>query len=134
MSRAFPYLLLAIKAVLLVWGLLGLLEYFSPSLRLGLQNDNFPQGTQLLHWLLLLLSGSTFVGGFLWRRRYTPFATITMYAALATLCFVETVDFGAFGGGTTSYFIMAGEYAVYIALSIYLLQSRRIAERFGSRS
>jgi hypothetical protein len=127
---SLPYALLAVKAVLLLWGIFGLWEYIVPAADFGLQHPNFPRGTQLLHWLLLLLTGTIFVFGFILRWRHTPFATIAMYVALATLCFVETVDFGAFGGGTKSYFIMAGEYAVYIALSTYLLRSRRIAERF----
>lgn len=130
MSRGFPYVLLAVKAVLLLWGTLGLWEYIVPSAGFGLQHPNFPPGTQLLHWLLLLLTGTIFVLGFIMRWRHTPFATVAMYAALATLCFVETLDFGAFGGGARSYFIMAGEYAVYIVLSVYLLRSRRIGERF----
>jgi hypothetical protein len=130
MSRSFPYLLLAIKAALFAWGLLGLLEYLVPSLTLGLQNAKFPPGTQLLHWLLLLLSGSIFVVGFALRWRHTPYATITMYVALATLCFIETLDFGAFGGGPARFVIMAGEYALYIGLSVYLLRSQRIRARF----
>jgi hypothetical protein len=130
MSRSFPYLLLAVKVALFVWGFLGLLEYCFPSLGFGLQNSKFPQGTQLLHWLLLLLTGSIFVFGFLLRWRHTPFATITMYATLATLCFIETVDFGAFSGGPERFLIMAGEYAVYVALSVYLLRSRWVRERF----
>lgn len=131
MMRRFPYLLLAVKAALLLWGLLGLLEYLSPSLAFGLQNATFPPGTQLLHWLLLLLSGSIFVVGFLSRWQQTPYATITMYVALGTLCFIETVDFGAFGDAPARFIIMAGEYAVYIALSVYLLRSQRMREHFG---
>lgn len=134
MSRFLPYALLAIKTVLLVWGILGLWEYIVPSAGFGLQHPNFPPGTQLLHWLLLLLTGSIFVLGFALRWRHTPFATITMYAALATLCFVETLDFGAFGGGPARFVVMAGEYGVYVALALYLLRSRRIAERFGRQA
>lgn len=133
MSRSLPYALLAVKAGLLVWGILGLWEYLLPAAGFGLQNPGFPPGTQLLHWLLLLLTGSLFIVGFALRWRHTPGATIMMYASLATLCFVETVDFGAFGEAPLSLFIMASEYAVYVALSVYLLRSRRIAERFGRR-
>jgi len=99
----------------------------------GLQDTNFPLGTQFLHWLLLLLTGAVFIIGFLLRWRHTPFATIVMYATLATLCFIETVDFNAFGGGSNRFFIMAAEYALYIALSTYLLCSKHIKERFGYR-
>ncbi|MEM6961803.1 MAG: hypothetical protein AAF550_08695 [Myxococcota bacterium] len=126
----FPYVLVAISAVLIGWAVLGFVEYFAPSVAFGLQDANFPPGTQFLHWLLLLLTGSIFVGGFVLRWKYTPFATITMYATLATLCFIEPVDFNAFGGGTARFFIMGAEYVVYIVLSTYLLRSQQIKERF----
>lgn len=60
---------------------------------------HFPPGTRLRHWILILLTGLVFLLGFATRWQCTPFATITMYATLATLCFVETVDFRAFGDG-----------------------------------
>jgi hypothetical protein len=129
-----PHALLGVKAVLLLWGVLGLWEYLSPAAGFGLQNPKFPQGTQLLHWLLLISTGAVFVVGYIVRWRHTPFATITMYAALATLCFVETLDFGAFGGGPERFYIMAGEYVVYIALGAYLMRSRRIGERFNRQA
>ncbi len=132
MTRSFPYVLVAVSVVLIIWAVLGFIEYFAPSVAFGLQDANFPRGTQFLHWLLLLLTGSIFVGGFLLRWRHTPFATITMYATLATLCFIETVDFNAFGGGTKRFFIMAAEYVVYIVLSAYLLRSEHIKKRFGT--
>lgn len=131
MTRSLLPALLAAKAVLLVWGALGLWEYLVPSAGFGLQNPSFPPGTQLLHWILLLLTGLIFVFGFVVRWRHTPSATVVLYATLATLCFVETLDFGAFGGGPTSYVIMAGEYVVYVSLAFYLLRSRHAAERFG---
>lgn len=133
MSNMFPYLLFSVKVALLIWGLLGLWEYISPSAALGLQNPNFPDGTQLLHWLLLILTGAIFVVGFLVRWPPTPFATVTMYATLATLCFIETLDFGAFGGGLKGLLIMSGEFLLYIGLSVYLLRSNTIERRFQER-
>ncbi|MEZ5652880.1 MAG: hypothetical protein R3E87_20275 [Burkholderiaceae bacterium] len=56
-----------------------------------------------------------------------------MYVSLATPCFFETVDLGAFGGPPMSLFIMAIEYIVYLTLAVYLLRSPRIAERFSIR-
>jgi hypothetical protein len=129
-----PYVLLSIKSVLLLWGVMGLWEYISPAAGFGLQNPKFPEGTQLLHWLLLVLTGASFVLGYMFRWRHTPFVSITMYAALATLCFIETLDFGAFGGGPERFYIMAGEYLLYISLGVYLTRSRRIGERFGRRA
>jgi hypothetical protein len=133
MIRNFIYALVVVKGVLVIWGILGFIEYFSPSVTFGLQNSTFPIGVQFLHWLLIVLTGSIFIVGFLLRWRYTPFATVTMYATLATLCFVETVDFNAFGGGPKRFFIMGAEYALYIALSLFLIRSKQAKERFGYR-
>ncbi|MEM6336401.1 MAG: hypothetical protein AAF752_07530, partial [Bacteroidota bacterium] len=67
MSRIFPYVLLTVSAVLFIWAVLGFIEYFAPSVAFGLQDPGFPRGTQFLHWLLLLLTGTIFVAGFLLR-------------------------------------------------------------------
>lgn len=82
----------------------------------------------------MILTGASFVLGYVFRWRPTPFVSITTYAALATLCFVETLDFGAFGGGPERLYVMAGEYLVYLVLGAYLMRSRRIAEHFGLRT
>ncbi|MEO1104537.1 MAG: hypothetical protein AAFW98_12520, partial [Pseudomonadota bacterium] len=62
---------------LLSWGLLGLLEYVFPASNLGLQDSNFPAGLQFIHFFALVLTGSTFVFGYLKRWPHTPHATIT---------------------------------------------------------
>jgi len=124
------YYLFIVKIALLVWGLLGFVEYFFPTISFGLQEPNFPAGTQFLHWFLITLTGSTFVYGFLRRWKYTPFVTITMYVALATMCFIQTVDFHAFGGGATRFFIMSAEFVLYFLLTIYLLRSKRVLAYF----
>jgi hypothetical protein len=134
MSRYAPWLLVVLKVALVVWGGLGLVEYLVPSVAFGLQNANFPAGTQLLHWILILLTGLVFLLGFAMRWKQTPFAMITMYATLATLCFVETVDFQAFGGSVARYYAMSAEYLLYIVLSAYLLRSSRIQSRFSARA
>ncbi len=130
MRKRFIYVLLVLKGMMVVWGVLGFTEYFIPSTEYGLQDPNFPAGVQFLHWLLISLTGTIFVLGFLKRWRCTPFVTIMMYATLATLCFVETVDFDAFGGGERRFFIMFVEYILYIALSTYLLRSTQVRQRF----
>lgn len=118
------------KILLIIWGVLGFTEYFFPAANFGLQDSNFPKGTQFLHWLLIVLTGSIFAIGFLYRLRFTVFATITMYATLATLCFIETVDFNPFGGGTRRYFIMSAEFILYIILSVFLLKSNEVKKHF----
>ncbi len=55
---------------------------------------------------------------------------MTMYAVLATICFIETIDFGAFGGGTIGVFIMLLEFALYIVLSVCLFRSAAIGHHF----
>ena len=132
-AKYFPYLLVLIKVVLLVWGGLGLIEYIAPAASLGLQNANFPAGTQFLHFAAIFGTGAIFLGGYIGRWRHTPFATVLMYAVLATLCFMETVDFGAWGGGTTRFIPMIVEYVTYVGLSIYLLRSATMRQRFAAQ-
>lgn len=129
-DNVMPYLLLIISAVLTVWGALGLLEYFVPAVVLGFQDENFPAGLQFLHFLAIFATGAIFLGGYLTRWRNTPFATIIMYAVLATLCFVETVDFEAFGSGPTRFIPMTVEYVAYVCLSAYLLRSSTMRRHF----
>jgi hypothetical protein len=131
LDKIVPRALLVVSAGLLCWGLLGLLEYALPALGLGLQNSGFPDGLQFLHFFAIALTGTIFVLGYLRRWPPTPHATITMYAVLATLCFVETIDFGAFGGGVTGVAIMLVEFALYIGLSTYLIRSPFIRQRFA---
>lgn len=132
MSKSFIYVLIVMKLGLIVWGILGAIEYFVPAVAFGLQDSNFPPGVQFLHWLLILLTGVIFVFGYLARWQYTPFVSIVMYATLATLCFVETVDFNAFGGGDRRFLIMGVEYVLYIILGVYLLRSGQVRLRFQS--
>ncbi|MEM1405044.1 MAG: hypothetical protein AAGG55_17035 [Pseudomonadota bacterium] len=130
MSQLALHLLLIVKILLIIWGVMGLIEYLEPSADFGLQDANFPPGVQFLHWQLIILTGLFFVGGYVLRWRHTVSVTIAMYATLATLCFVETVDFDAFGGGPGRFLIMSAEYALYVALSVYLLRSRSVKDRF----
>jgi hypothetical protein len=132
MRKNHIYFLLVVKIALLIWGILGFIEYVLPSISFGLQEPNFPAGTQFLHWFLITLTGSIFIVGFVRRWKYTPFATITMYASLATMCFIQTVDFHAFGGGTMRFFIMSAEFVLYILLGMYLLRSKRVIAYFNS--
>jgi len=131
-AKHFPHLLVLLHAVLLGWGFLGLIEYFVPAASLGLQNANFPAGTQFLHFAAIMATGGIFVGGYFRRWRHTPFATVVMYAVLGTLCFIETVDFGAWGGGPNRFIVMLVEYVIYVAFSAYLLRSATMRQRFAS--
>ena len=122
--------LLIVSAGLLCWGVLGHLEYMLPGLTMGLQNNSFPAGLQFIHFFALVLTGLFFFLGYLSRWPVTIHASITMYAVLATICFIETIDFGAFGGGATGVMIMLIEFALYVALSIYLRRSAAVQHHF----
>ncbi|MCL1627251.1 MULTISPECIES: hypothetical protein [Roseinatronobacter] len=132
LDRVLPGLLLVISGLLMGWGILGLLEYVVPVISIGLQNSQFPAGLQFAHFFAILLTGAVFLFGYLAKWPPTRHATITMYAVLATLCFVEVTDFGAFGGGTTGVLIMLVEFSTYIALSVYMLRSNAMQRRFGT--
>lgn len=133
-ENLMPFLLLLVSGVLATWGVMGLLEYFFSGVVLGLQNEKFPAGLQFLHFFSILLTGSVFIIGYINRWAHTPQATVGMYAVLATLCFIETVDFQAFGGGPTRFIPMTIEYIVYIGLSAYLLRSSIMQIHFQSDS
>lgn len=129
LSQAFSYLLILAATVMLGWGLLGFLEYFTDLAPLvPLQNATFPAGTQFVHWLLITLSGGVFLTGYFLRWSYTPLAMIVLYAALATLCAIETFDFME---NPSRYGDFARECIYYVLISIYLLRSKRMRERFG---
>ena len=122
-AKLIPPVLVLIHAVLVGWGVLGLVEYTVPATALGLQNPSFPAGLQFLHFASILATGVVFLAGSFTRWRPLPFAMVTLYAVLATICFVETVDFGAFGGGTMRFVPMAIEYLTYLGISAFLLRS-----------
>ena len=129
LSQGFSYLLILAASVMFGWGTLGFLEYFTGLAPLmPLQNATFPDGTQFIHWLLIILSGSVFLIGYFLRWSYTPVAMIVLYAALATLCAIETFDFME---NPSRYTDFMRECTYYILISIYLLRSTRMRERFG---
>ena len=129
LSQGFSYLLIFAATVMLGWGTLGFLEYFTGLAPLvPLQNATFPGGTQFIHWLLITLSGAVFLTGYFLRWRYTPLAMIVLYAALATLCAIETFDFME---NPSRYWDFVRECTYYVLISIYLVRSGRMRERFG---
>jgi len=128
--RHILVLLVIVSVGLAGWGVLGLVEYAVPSVGLGLQNENFPAGTQFIHFASVLVTGLVFLVGYATRWRHAPQATVLMYAVLATICFIETVDFYAFGPGPTRFIPMTIEYVVYLSLSAYLLRSRAARDHF----
>ena len=128
-STIFSHLLFLAAVVMLSWGILGFLEYFSEiALLMPLQNSTFPPGTQLLHWCLITLSGSVYLLGYLLKWKYTPMAMIVIYAMMATMCFIQTFDFMT---NPSRYTDFVRECIYYVIISVYLLRSRRMQTHFG---
>ncbi|MDA4847458.1 hypothetical protein [Hoeflea poritis] len=129
LSQGFEYLIVLISTVMLGWGLLGFLEYFTGLAPLmPLQNATFPIGMQTIHWILITASGATFLTGYFLRWRYTPVAMLVMFTALATLCSVQTFDMLE---NPDRYRNFAQECVYYIIISAYLFRSQRMNDRFG---
>lgn len=128
-SQVFSYLIVLASAVMLGWGLLGFLEYFTGWAPLiPLQNPTFPVGMQTLHWILITASGATFLLGYFLRWSYTPFAMLVIFTALATMCSVQTFDMLE---SPDRYRNFVQECVNYVVISVYLLRSRRMRDRFG---
>ena len=130
-STIFSYLLLIAAVAMGAWGVLGFVEYFSgTAVIVPLQNQNFPRGTQFLHWMLITGSGFTYLIGYFKKWRYTPNVMVVIYACLATMCFIQTFDFMTRPDRYTSFVIECINYTV---VSIYLFRSTRMEEHFGRR-
>ncbi len=129
LSQGFSYLMLLAATVMLGWGVLGFVEYFTgAALLMPLQNPTFPPGTQFVHWLLIATSGAVFLAGYAARWRYTPIAMMVLFAALATLCAIQTFDFME---NPSRYGDFARECTYYVLMSIYLVRSKRMRAHFG---
>ena len=128
-SQGFSYLIVFAATVMLGWGVLGFLEHFTGLAPLmPLQNSTFPAGTQFVHWLLITLSGGTFLIGYFSRWSYTPVAMIVLFASLATMCAIQTFDFME---NPSRYADFVRECIYYTIISIFLFRSKRMRTRFG---
>lgn len=129
LSQGFEYLIVLASLIMLGWGLLGFLEYFTGMAPLmPLQNPTFPAGMQTIHWVLITASGATFLTGYVLRWPYTPIAMLVMFTALATMCAVQTLDMLE---NLDRYRNFVQECINYIIISIYLFRSHRMQDRFG---
>ena len=126
-SWIFLRFLLVAAIFMLVWGLLGFLEYLFGISIISLQNSDFPSGTQFVHWFLITLSGSMFLFGYVTKSRHTPTAMLVIYAMLGTMCTIQTFDMMT---APNRYVAFAIEIAAYICISIYLLKSPYSKEYF----
>ncbi|MBO9433747.1 hypothetical protein J7394_05990 [Ruegeria sp. R13_0] len=128
-SQGFELLIVLASFIMLGWGLLGFLEYFTGLAPLmPLQNATFPVGMQTLNWIVITASGVTFLVGYFFRWNFTPIAMLVMFTALATMCAVQTFDML---DSPDRYRNFVQECINYIIISIYLFRSKRMRDRFG---
>ena len=129
LSKTFSYFLILYSAIMLSWGILGFIEFFTQAVVIvPLQNPTFPAGTQFIHWLLITLSGATYLYGYFSRWPYTPLAMPLLFSMLASMCFIQTFDFMI---APSRYIAFATECSMYIGISAYLLRSQLMQKRFG---
>ncbi len=129
LSHIFSLFLILAALIMLSWGLLGFLEYFwGLAPLMPLQNETFPIGMQTLHWILITVSGATFLAGYALRWRYTPIAMLVMFTALATMCAVQTFDMLQNPDRYRNFLV---ECINYTLISVYLFRSQRMRDRFG---
>jgi asparagine N-glycosylation enzyme membrane subunit Stt3 len=106
-----------------------MVEYVTGAGLIGsLQNPAYPAGLQFLQWVLLIAFGAVFLIGYATRWSLTPLMMIVVSAMLASMCFIQTVDF------LTSDFrfvAFALECLAYILIAVFLLKSQRMRGRFG---
>ena len=127
-SALLSYLILLASLTMSVWGVLGFIEYFSGYAPLmPLQNQNFPAGTQFIHWVLITASGLTYLFGYWVRWQYTPSAMVVLFACLITMCFIQTFDFMTRPDRYTAF---AREAFYYVLISVYLFRSSRMRAHF----
>lgn len=123
-------ILLLLSAVgMLFWGVAGFFEYFTGITPIiTLQNAAYPSGLQFVHWLLITVSGSVFVYGYITRWKWTPIVMIMVYSNLAIMCTIQTFDFMSAQWGYPQYFT---EITMYLFNSLFLLYSQVSRSQFG---
>jgi hypothetical protein len=128
-SKIYLTLLVLWAIVLIVWGLAGFFEYFTgvtPIIKL--QNKAYPNGVQFVHWLLISLTGITFLLGYFIHWKPTPMAMLVLFSNLALLCTIETVDFMSEQWSIKAYLT---ELTFYIGTALFLMYSTVSKSHFG---
>ena len=129
-SKFYLILLVIAHATVFVWGLAGFFEYFTgitPIIKL--QNSAYPDGVQFVHWLLISLTGGTFLIGYFSHWTLTPFAMTLLYSNLAVLCTIQTFDFMSDQWSLNAYII---ELIFYLVTSLFLIYSTVSKSHFSS--
>jgi hypothetical protein len=130
-SKILLFVLLIWTMVMLIWGLSGFFEYFTgikPVIHL--QNSAYPKTVQFVHWLLITLTGGTFVFGYFLKWKWTPSFMVMLFSNLAVLCTIQTFDFMSEQWSYTAY---STEIVLYVLLSAFLLFSSHSKSHFEHR-
>jgi len=128
-DRAILVLLLVVHAGLLAWALVGMAEWLLPAVPWpSLSNPLFSREMLLAQWLAIGAAACVFLLGWLLRWRLLPQAIMACYAVMAVICAIQTFtilehDFRYIG--------IVLEYAVYIAIVIYLYRSPLVRRRLA---
>ncbi|HUG22644.1 hypothetical protein [Piscinibacter sp.] len=132
LSRSLPPLLVAVHVVLLVWAVVGLVEWCSPTVPWPrVSNLLFPRWLLLWHWLAVLLAAVIFLVGFFARWTFTPKAMVAAYSLMALVCVVETFWFLTH---PWRFAAMALEFLAYVAISLALHRMPRLTARFAGKN
>jgi hypothetical protein len=130
-SKILLIVLLIWTMVMLIWGLSGFFEYFSGIKPfINLQNSAYPKAVQFVHWLLITLTGGTFVFGYFLKWKWTPYVMVILFSNLAVLCTIQTFDFMSEQWSYTAY---STEIVLYVLLSAFLLFSSLSKSHFEHR-
>lgn len=114
--------LLAVHGFIAVWALVGFVEWFwaePPWNRVS--NTLFPRHILFLQWTLTLTAGTVFIIGYVLRWQYTPIAMACVYAAMASLCAVETFEYME---SDFRFITMGLEYLAYTGILFFLFRAR----------
>ncbi|WP_299323658.1 hypothetical protein [Parasphingopyxis sp.] len=130
LSTAMRYFLLLSALFMLGWGLLGLLEYAGFVL-LDLKNPDFLPATQLVHFIIIFVSGAVYLTGYFTRWSGTPIAMAVIFGMLAMMCTIQTFDMMTNDGRYAAY---GREIVMYIVFTIFLFRSNAMQEHFGRPS
>ena len=121
--------LLAVHVFLLLWALVGLIEWFAAEVPWPrVSNPLFTRDILLMHWLLIGFAGTAFLVGWLTRWRWTPELMAVAYLGLATGCAIETFGYLRHG---TKFVDMGLEFATYVAILALLFRAGFARRRFN---
>jgi hypothetical protein len=129
LSRVLGALLVVVHAALVVIGVMGLVERFTPSQPWArISNPQFTPAMLFVQWYLFIGPGVLFVVGYLTRWHRTPYAMAVAYACMASLCAYQTFFILTNDSRFTNMII---EYLEYAVILIFLFGAPAMRERFA---